>query len=281
MEIKEIRESLIKSAETLKAACGTYKLENNCAVAGLGYGDALAKFVGHLATDLKLDIRYEKASDLLDSDERVQVIVFDSNPVIDRISNKNVIAIERKGNVIDDFMCALLGLEKAAFALSEKGKTEEIDEYVSSYSKDELEKIAEEAERAVGKADVKEIDYIGEGYEETLIDFARMFNQQNSGVFSSYENSEDYHHINVFLRNPETLYTPMIVNSNANSVVRLTETLVVNDAIERKMAVICDDENLNTVSSKIIVKKAEKPYIASIIEGYVYLYLTALMSKEI
>jgi len=279
----KIKEALLNSSKTLlEIKQIDYQLENNSYISGLGSGEALAKYVGHLANDLKLNIKFANLSDLLDSDNCVTVISFDDNCIIKRIKNANIIKVADAENCPEKFYKTLYELTKQCLAMA--NKTDEVialSEYIKSYTADDLIKLANEIESAVDSVQAKEIDYVGEGYETTLIDFARNYNANKFGSFSSFENSEDYHHINVFLRESENIYTPMIINSNASSVVRLTETVKVNDAINRKMVIIADNKDIETKSSLVIVKKALKPYFYSAIEGYAYLYLTALMVNKI
>ncbi len=292
MNAKEIRKSLLDFADVISQAMSQPSAielpADDFCISGTGYGEALANSTACFAREQNIDVISASFSSLLKRPSGKKTVMIRLAEDISALNYDQLIDFSSEQNPLDGFVTAMVLLARATEKKTVQAESrpaasleKQVEELLKAYDRAYLEQLADRIEKAVGEyPDGVGIDFIGEGAQLPVIQFVRILMAESFGVFSSYENSEDWHHINVFLRNSGKMFTPMILREESPSYIRMKETVAVCQAIERELVVLADTPTENS-KGVITVRKCAGNWISTLMDCYLLAYVSALMCERI
>ena len=250
-------------------------------ICGYGYGDPIAKFVYYLALYKRFGdvVEYLPLSEVIGIKDKSNVIVLVSSELKEKIENKltDCIFIESKEtNPLNFFVTIAIKTIMIINQVTDKQIIENVSMIAKSTKNitnilDEVDKVVETSKKC------RDFDFIADGPQGAIVEFSRMILAREYGRTSMMENSEDFHHINIFHRYMNDIYTIVIGSSTSNSYSRIYETVKVVDSIGREVFVITDKDIDYQISGNLF-KTNEDDYILS---SFKDLYLTVYLSCKL
>jgi len=115
-------------------------------------------------------------------------------------------------------------------------------------------------------------DFIGDygDYATAFMGSAKVL--EATGGHTTYDDSEDWCHINFFLRNPQDIVRVMVANEGCPSISRLRETAATIAAIRSPLMVVgdCDASLFPEAANVFTLPKADKSWYAPAMQHFVY-----------
>lgn len=165
--------------------------------------------------------------------------------------------LREDGDLLSGYITSLIQVQGAVCALAQAWGFDEareykkvFDDYVNLYDPQTVQHIltaTEQACQALAPAELA--DLLAEGPMAACRDFARTLAAQCWGGVCMWDNSEDWHHINFFQRQPETIVTVCLYAAASGAAFRQEETVSVATQIHRQLLVITDAEPIEGVST--------------------------------
>ncbi len=257
---------------------------NKIILSGYGCGDSVAKFIYYLSLYRKLgnQVEYSNLSSINECESKDNVVIFVGGKLDNKISSmfeqctivnsndenpiKSFLILSFKANeiikeltgqaIVENYNCILGCLKKCNTLFNQ------IDKQTSNCKK------------------CKDFDFIADGAQGAVAEFARMVLAREYGRVSMMENSEDFHHINIFHRNLDDIYTIIVGESTSKAYSRVYETIKVVDCIGRENFVI-SDKDVDFKYAGEIFKTSEEDYIKSSFMDFILtVYLACKLAEK-
>lgn len=129
-----------------------------------------------------------------------------------------------------------------------KRQREALLKYSDAYTDEFMDKLEEQAFELSKKwidLGVDNMDFVGDGPDYATAFFGSAKMVESFGGLTTNDDSEDWQHINYFIRTPEKVGTFIIANSTSPSYGRCLETIRTAVAIGRPTAVITDNKDID------------------------------------
>ena len=156
---------------------------------------------------------------------------------------------------LNSYIGSILALMSLAFRFARAKNTTSCDEianmqqgildYAEAYATSMVEIDDRAFEIAQKWKDLRAYDFIGDYADYATAFFCSAKVVECFGGYTTYDDSEDWCHINYFLRNPETLGRVVITNSDTPSFNRVKETLVAIEQLTSPCIVITNADKKN------------------------------------
>lgn len=124
-------------------------------------------------------------------------------------------------------------------------------------------------------------DYIGDGINEGLVEFAAAKMVELAGVPCTIENAEDWCHINFFVRHIEETPTFVCVDKDSPSLSRAIETTECALNLGHKVYVVtdCDKEVFDERAHVLSLPKSDIPYVKPLMMHLPFDYISTFISE--
>lgn len=158
-----------------------------------------------------------------------------------------------------------------------------VEEYCGAYE-NIIPKVASDMEKTATRfKDFSGYDFIGDGGDFATGYFGSCKYVEAFGAFATYDDSENWCHVNYFILNREKMSTNIVITEDSPSYSRLYETIKACEKIERPLFIVADvDREKLNVSDDVMVctlPKAKENWMSPIMMHLPFDFISAYISQ--